>query len=404
MQCQACTQNQCVPFLSLGHQPPSDAFLKKEDLQKPEMTYPLDVFFCPSCSLVQLGYSVEPDILFRDYVYMTGTNKRLEQSFSELVGQVIERYKPSAGDLMLDIGSNDGTLLKNYLPHKMRILGVDPSSVGQEAENNGIPTVIDYFNVETAKRIVEEHGKAKIITATNVFAHVRELDSFMEGVALLADKNGVFISESGYIVDMVEKMEYDTIYHEHLRYYSVSSLAKLFERFGFEIIAVEGTTGSSGGSIRVHAARKGNFSPDIAVGKYLEKEKTAGFLELSTYQKFAERIVEIKLNLLEILYALKKDGKEIAGIGAPAKGNTLLNYCKIDPTVVSYLVEKSKLKIGLYSPGMHIPVVDESRLLDNQPDAALLLAWNYADIIIPKLKGLGYKGRFIIPNPAPRIV
>jgi hypothetical protein len=224
----------------------------------------------------------------------------------------------------------------------------------------------------------------------------------MEGITLLLSDEGVFISESAYAVDMVEQMLYDSIYHEHLRYYGLTPLAALFDRYGMEVINVEHIS-SHGGSIRVFAAKKGAYPIEESVSIMLNAEKTSGFTEIEIYQKFAKRVVETKFKLLEIIFNLKKSGQRIVGIGAPAKGNTLLNYAKLDPDMIDYLTEKSQLKIGRFSPGVHIPVVDESRLFEEQPEAALILSWNIAEELIPKLRSLGYRGKFILPNPTPMI-
>ncbi len=403
MHCQVCGGSDLTQFLSLGDQPPSDAFLKKEDLEKPEATYPLDLLFCASCSLVQLGYIVDPDLLFRDYVYTTGSNNALRANFKDLVENAVKTYKLGVGDFVVDIGSNDGTLLENYLAHGVTVLGIDPSSAAELAQKKGIPTVQDYFNVENAQKVVQKNGRARVITATNVFAHVSALDSFMQGVVALLDERGVFISESSYIVDMVEGVQYDSIYHEHLRYYSVRSLVTLFERYGMEIARIEHIQ-SHGGSLRVFAAKKGAFSISPEIEQLAKDEEKKGFYELGTYQAFAERVENIKRELITIVGEFKKKGAHIVGIGAPAKGNTLLNFCGLDTDFIDYLTEKSELKVGLFAPGTHIPVVAESRMLEEQPEAALLLSWNLADELIPKLKHLGYQGRFIIPNPTPRVV
>lgn len=402
MVCTVCGSSAPNKFLSLGHQPPSDAFVTKEQLESPEVTYPLDVLFCKTCSLVQLGYAVDPDVLFRDYVYNSGTNNSLRANFKNLVDRLAAKYNLAPGDFVVDVGSNDGTLLEHYLPYGIQVLGIDPSSATSLAIKKGIPTLIDYFNVDTAKKARREYGAARIITATNVFAHVRELDSFMRGLLELLGEDGVFISENGYVVDMVEGMQYDAIYHEHLRYYSVTSLTALFARYGMEMIDVERIP-SHGGSIRVFASKKGSRPVSGNVDALRTLEEKSGFTALPRYEEFAKNVRATKVALLDIVRNLKKGGARIFGIGAPAKGNTLLNYCKLDETHIDCLVEKSALKIGLYSPGMHIPVVDESHLFEEQPGAALLLSWNLAEELIPKIRKQGYKGTFIIPNPVPRI-
>lgn len=403
MQCAICGNEKMQRFLSLGDQPPSDAFLKPADLKRTESAYPLDLDFCPQCSLVQLGYAVDPEILFREYVYNTGTNNALKANLKELVDGISKKYALKENEFVVDVGSNDGTLLQNYRPYGAKILGIDPSSATKIAIQNGIPTEVAFFNEASAKKVVSEHGRAKIITATNVFAHVDDLDSFMRGIDALLDVSGVYVSESGYVVDMIEGMQYDSIYHEHLRYYSLTALVTLFKKYDMEVVDVERIT-SHGGSIRVHAARRGIHPISDRVSEMLTIEKKKGFTDFPVYVAFAKKVEDTKKKLLEIVAELKKNNVQIVGIGAPAKGNTLLNYCKLDSETIDYLCEKSALKIGLYSPGMHIPVVDEKRLFEDQPGAALLLSWNIAEELMPKLRSLGYKGRFIIPNPEPRLI
>lgn len=401
--CQICSSKGLETVLSLGHQPPSDAFLRPQDLTRPEVTFPLNVLFCETCGLVQLDYVVDPSLLFRDYVYSSSTNNSLRVNFEDLVGKLIKRFQITSNDLAVDIGSNDGTLLENYLSHNIRILGIDPSSVADLAIAKGIPTLKEFFNEETAKQTREKYGQAKIITATNVFAHVDQMASFMNGVDLLLGDDGIFVTESHYLLDLITKLQYDSIYHEHLRYYSLKPLMKLFERFGFEVIDVERIS-THGGSIRVYAAKKGRYPISKSVEELVKIEVESGLYQKETYHEFANKVKENKLKLLKLLLDLKSEGKRIVGIGAPAKGNTLLNYCHLDPDMIDYLVEKSTLKIGTLAPGTHIPVVEEERLFTEQPDYGLLLSWNLADELIPKLKEVGFKGKFIIPNPLPRII
>jgi len=403
MHCYACHGSSLSVFLNLGHQPPSDAFLRVEDLVKPEITFPLEVMVCRNCFLVQLGYAVDPELLFRDYVYTSGTNNSLRVNFKNLVDGLVSRFILTSDDLAVDIGSNDGTLLENYLPHGVKVLGIDPSSVTSIAIEKGLPTMVDFFNEEVAAKAREKYGAAKIITATNVFAHVNALDSFMRGIIRLLVDDGVFISESHYLLDLITQMQYDAVYHEHLRYYSLKPLKLLFENYGMEIINVERIT-THGGSIRVYAAKKRSHPVAPAVDQCIKEEEKAGLYKLETFIDYGKKVQETKLTLLQMIVELKRDGKRVVGIGAPAKGNTLLNYCRLDPDLIDYLVEKSTLKIGLFAPGTHIPVVAEEKLFTEQPEYGLLLSWNIADELIPKIRNAGFKGKFIVPNPIPRIV
>jgi len=403
MNCQICSEEKLHKFLSLGHQPIPDVFLKQEQLNAPEIYYPLDVYFCENCYLVQLGYAVDPQILFREYHYNTQTNKNLKKNFKELVSLLVKRFELTSKDLAIDIGSNDGTLLEGYIPHNVKILGIDPSSVAEMAIKKNIPTIQDFFTQKLSDDIVKKHGKAKIITATNVFAHVRELDSYVKGVKKLLTDDGVFVTESHYLLDMITNLQYDSIYHEHLRYYSLKPLIHLFEKYDLEVFDVE-RIDTHGGSIRVYACNKGQYGISKNVDEITKLEEEEGLYKKETYDKFNLKVLNNKFKLQDILRDLKKKRKRIVGIGAPAKGNTLLNYCNIDFNILDYIAETSKLKIGKFTPGMHIPVVDESKIFTDQPEYALILSWNIKYILIPKLKKAGYNGKFIIPNPVPGII
>lgn len=403
MSCFICTNKNLYRFLDFADQPPSDAFLRADALEKPEPFYPLELHFCEECALVQLGFIVPPEVLFTEYVYTTGMNNSLRASFQKFVHTLIQRFRVAADDFVIDIGSNDGTLLANYAPYGVKILGIDPSSITDVAVKRGIRTIRDFFCAEVALRVQKEFGQAKIITATNVFAHVPALDSFMAGIQSLLAKDGVFVSESGYLLDMIETLGYDAVYHEHLRYYSLKPLAALFKKYAMEIFDVERIP-SHNGSIRVYAARNGVHPKTSAVAELLLREKKKGLYERDTYINFAARVEQHKIALKRLVGGLRKSGNRIVALGAPAKGNTLLNYCGFTSRDIEYLAEKSSLKIGLFAPGSHIPVVSEERIFKDMPEYALLLSWNLKDELIPKLKGKGYRGRFIIPFPTVTIV
>lgn len=403
MPCFICANNNLFNFLDLGCHPPSNAFIHKEDLSKPEEVYPLKPHFCESCGLVQLNHIVDPRKIFIDYVYNTSTNNSLKENFRILVGLIVKRFNLKNGDFAVDIGSNDGTLLSYYLPYGVKILGVDPSSVTKLALEKNIPTIVDFFSEMLAKDIVKRHGRAKIITATNVFAHVNKLRDFMSGVSALLEDDGVFITESQYLLDTITKLHYDLIYHEHLRYYSLKPLKLLFSHFGMEIFDVE-RIASHGGSIRVYAAKRGTRPISDAVASAIQDEEKNGLYRKETFISFADKVMQNKSEVLKIVDDIKKTGARIVGIGAPAKGNTLLNHYDMNAGVIDYLVEKSDLKIGTFAPGSHIPVVAEEKLFQEQPEYALLLSWNLAEELIPKIKRKGFAGKFIIPMPKPTVL
>jgi len=402
MSCFLCNKN-LYSIIDLGDHPPSDAFLKKEELLDIEKKYPLELCWCHKCCLLQLNYVVDPKDLFCDYAYNTSTNNSLKKNFCELAKKLTQRFHIKENDLVVDIGSNDGTLLSYFVPYKARILGIDPSSATKLAIQKNIPTIVDFFSQDIAKRVVNEHGFARIIIATNVFAHVDKLNDFVLGVYDLLAEDGVFVTESGYALDLITKLQYDSIYHEHLRYYSVKSLKILFEMFNLDIIDIERIP-THGGSIRVYAAKKGKYKISDSVDECIQREKEAGLYEIDIYRDFSNKVKKNKLELKKIVAEIVAQNKHIIGIGAPAKGNTLINYCEFGTDSIDYLAEKSKLKIGLYAPGSHIPIVDEERLFREQPDYALMLSWNLADELIPKLRDNGYKGKFIIPSPVIKII
>lgn len=403
--CQVCGGDRLFNFLSLGHQPPSDSFLEKKQLNNEEVYYPLDVYFCEDCKLVQLGYVVNPEKLFYEgYSYNTRTSGELVVNFANLTEKLVNRFKLSVNDLAVDIGSNDGTLLEGFSKHGVKVLGIEPTGVAKLALEKNIPTLKKFFNKELVKEIIQQHGHARIITATNVFAHIDDINGIVEGIRELLTENGVFMSESHYLLDLIEKMEYDSIYHEHLRYYSLKPLMRLFETHGMEVFDAERIS-THGGSLRVYACRRGAHPISDNVRKIIEIEEKSGLYSKEGFIKYKDAVSKSKFELTKILNKIKEEGHRIVGVGAPAKGNTLLNYCHINSDVLDYLAEKSDLKKGLYSPGMHIEVVDEKLLFEEpQPHYALLLAWNLKDIIIPKLKEKGFRGKFIIPIPIPHII
>jgi len=403
--CQVCKSSRLHKFLSLGHHPNPDGFLTEEQLNEPEIYYPLEVYFCEDCKLVQTGYTPSPSALFAEsFIYNTGSNKELVDNFHILVENIVVRFNLSSGDFAVDIGSNDGTLLENYLPYHVKILGVDPAKAADLAIAKNIPTLKDFFNEDTAQKILNQHGRAKIITATNVFAHVRELSSLMNGIKLLLDNKGVFVQESGYVRDLIERVEYDSIYVEHLRYYSLKSLINLFDKFGMDVFDAEEIP-NHGGSIRTYSCKKGDFSISENVQRILREEERFGLHSKELFDGFGKKVERNRKELREILFDFKSQGKKIVGIGAPAKGNTLLNFCRIGNETIDALLERGSLKVGMYSPGMHIPVIEEDILFgENQPDCALLLVWNLKDIIIPKIRARGFKGKIIIPVPEPYII
>ncbi|MFC1951003.1 class I SAM-dependent methyltransferase [Chloroflexota bacterium] len=402
--CHICRSDDLRTFLSLGPTPLANSYLEKDQLNETEPYYPLDVCFCKHCGLVQLVDVIPAEILFKKYAYMTGMSETMKEHFPLMAEQVMANFKPPPGSLIVDIGSNDGTLLRGFDKYNVNTLGIEPASnIAALSNAQGIETINDFFDEKLAQKVCEQRNKASVILSTNVFAHVNDLEDFLRGVSYLLAQDGVFIIEVPYLVDMLEKLEFDTIYHEHIRYYAVRPLVTLFSRFGMEIVHIERVS-VHGGSIRVYVQKSG-IVPSPSVKQLLELEESKKLGSFQTYQKFALAVSSVKEKLLSLLGYLKEKGSRIIGYGAPAKGSTLLNYCKIGNETLDYIIDVTPFKQNRYTPGMHIPIFSESNFHATPPDYALLLAWNYAEEILRK-EDLFRKagGKFILPIPDPRVV
>lgn len=406
MTCRLCTSNQLHRFLDLGFTPPADGFLRREQLHEPETWYPLDVMICQSCGFIQLGHVVSPEVLYRrDYPYESSITRSGQLHWNEFAATVVKRLGLDSKDLVVDIGSNVGVLLGAFRDNGTRILGVDPASnIVRIAEKRGIETINEFFGVDVAHQIIADRGKASVVTGTNVFAHVDDLHQFMHAIDLLLNEHGVFIFEAPYFVNLLEHLEYDTIYHEHLSYLSVKPLVTFFRKFGMEIFNIE-ERDIHGGSFRVYVARQGQHAVNSIVDTMIRLEETKGIYRLEVLDQFATAVKENRQSLTWMLHQLKHEGKKLAAVSAPAKGMTLLNYCRLGTETLDFVTEKSTLKIGRFTPGMHIPVYSDAALLEQMPDYCLLLAWNFAEEIMANLSAYRERGgKFIIPIPEPRIV
>ncbi len=403
--CRICGSAKIYPFLDLGSMPIPNGFLSKDELKNKEYSYPLGASVCENCWLVQLTHVVPPEIMFKNYLYIPSTSKTMLEHFKALANEVIEKYALTKKDLVIDIGSNDGTLLGYFKEQEVKVLGIDPASnLAQVARMRGIDTIDDFFTAKLAQKVVLEKGRAKIITATNVVAHIHNLHELIEGVEKLLTKDGIFIMEFPYLVDLISKNEFDTIYHEHLSYFSVLPLVELFKLHKMEIVDLKRTP-VHGGSIIVYVAKKGSkYKQSNIVKEYIGQEKLKKLDKRSTYDDFSRRVAVIKRDLNNYLKDLKKQGKIIVGYGASAKGNVLLNYCGINMKLLDCIVDSIPYKQGRYTPGTHIPIHPELWLEKNKPDYALLLSWNFADEILNKqIKYREQGGQFIITIPYLRI-
>ena len=400
--CQVCDSSRLDPVIFIGYLPPVNTMPAIGTRPAEQPAYPAQVLHCRDCSLVQLGLIVDPAILFPpEYPYTSGTTKILRDNFAELSREVAALYPLGPSDLVVDIGSNDGTLLSNFTA-RGPVFGIEPTQAGELANLNGIPTLISFMNRHAAHTAIEEKSKARMVTATNVFAHIEDIHEIVECVLELLTDDGIFVTESHYLLALIETLQYDTIYHEHLRHYSLTSLKHLLEMHGLEVIHARRIP-THGGSIRVYAARAGKYPVGATVGKILTTEATE--LSPEKLRSFRSRVVETKLDLYALLRAIKAGGQRIYGIGAPSRASTLINYVGLDDGILDCVLEiKGSYKIGKYIPGTLIPVQEESRLFEEQPEYALLLSWHIGDELMPKLSARGFRGKFIVPLPDPHVV
>jgi hypothetical protein len=399
--CQISGSNDLKSIMFLGYLPPPTEMKKINSKIEEETFYPADLVYSPTSRLVQLNTIVNKEILFsKDYAYTSSTTKILRENFQELYNDCNKIIKISTSDLVIDIGSNDGNLLGNFKNHH-RVLGITPEKIGKIAIRKGIPTLIRYFDETTAKLVLKKHGRAKIITATNVFAHIENVSKLMKNILKILQRDGVFISESHYLVSLIKTNQYDTIYHEHLRYYSLSSLKYLFDKYGLKIIHAK-KINTHGGSIRVYATKSKKFKINKNVKKILDLEKR--YLNWKTFNNFRKNVFKSKINLYSILKRIKNKNKKICGIGAPARASTLINYIGLDENIIDYVLEiEGSKKIGNYIPGTKIPILSEKKLFVDQPNYAILFSWHIASELKIKLRKRGFKGKFIIPLPTPYI-
>lgn len=400
--CQISGSKDLKSIVFLGYHPPVNDYAEIGSLPEEKPSYPCELLYCEESQLVQLGLIVNAEILFpKEYPYTSSTTKILRENFKELYLEANQLLDLNKDDLIIDIGSNDGNLLSNFKENH-RVLGVTPEEIGNLAIDKGIPTIIDYFNEEVVEKILVEYGKAKVITATNVFAHIDEPNKITNLISKLLTDDGVFISESHYLASLVETLQYDTIYHEHLRYYSLSSLNYLLEQNNLKSFYAKKIP-THGGSIRVYSSKKSDRPIDESIDKVLRDEKE--LISFERLMKFKEDILNSKIKLMSLINKIKSSGSKIYGISSPSRASTLVNYVGLDSSIIECIVEvEGSYKIGKYMPGTRIPVLEETILYEKQPEYALLFSWHIADELIPKIKKNGYKGKFIIPLPEPRIV
>jgi SAM-dependent methyltransferase len=400
--CQVCGHAPLTHVLSLGYMPPVNQMVAIGEVPRQQPWFPTNLLHCAECDLVQLGLAVDPAIIFPpEYPYTSGTTKLLRDNFAELYAEASALLKLAPQDLVIDIGSNDGTLLSSFKAGGHRVLGIEPTEVGKIASGRGIPTLGRYFTEAVAAEVKREHGAARVVTAANCFAHIEDVHAIVEGILDLLGPDGVFVSESHYLIGLLERLQYDTIYHEHLRYYSLASLANLLAMHGLEVFHARPIP-THGGSIRVYAARRGVRPVTDGVAKMLAAEPRGEAMR-ARLARFRDDVMLSKLRLLAMIRDLKETGARICGISAPSRASTLVNYLGLDEAIIDYVCEiAGSLKIGKCMPGTSIPVVEESRLFAEQPDCAVIFSWHIADELAPKLRAKGYRGKLVTPLPVPR--
>jgi SAM-dependent methyltransferase len=404
--CRLCISTDLAKVLSIPATPPANAFVDADQLNQNQQSFPLDLWYCAACGHLQLLDVVDPSVLFENYVYVSGTSPAFVKHFREYAEHIVQARGLRPGALVVDIGSNDGTLLSQFKDLDMRVLGIDPArDIAAAATASGIETLNRFFDSELADEIRQTHGEAQCITANNVFAHIDDLTEIVKGIRHLLTEDGVFAFEVSYRLDVLEDTLFDTIYHEHLDYHAVKPLQAFFARNGMTLIDVERVP-THGGSLRGFAQRAdGSGAVSESVASQIAVEETAGLYEISRYQEFSSQIDQLGADLRKLLDGLKAEGNTVAGFGAPAKATTLMYRFGLDQSDIAYIVDDSPLKQGLYSPGLHIPVVSKEHLEQHPVDYLLILAWNFAEPIIKNNhQVLDNGGHFIVPVPDLKII
>jgi 2-polyprenyl-3-methyl-5-hydroxy-6-metoxy-1,4-benzoquinol methylase len=404
--CRFCDSGLNEPFLNLGTSPLANSYLRASQLNQPEPFYPLRVYVCPCCFLVQLEQFETPEHIFSDYAYFSSYSDSWLQHARNYVEMAAQRFSLDESSQVVEIASNDGYLLQYFARRGVGILGIEPAAnVAKAAIEKGIPTLIKFFGEGTARDLVAGGRSADLVVGNNVLAHVPGLNDFVEGLRILLKPQGVVTLEFPHLMRLIEENQFDTIYHEHFSYFSLTVAERVFSAHGLKLFDVDELP-THGGSLRVYLCHAGDSSRQISrrVAVLKDKEDAGGLNALARYSSFGEQVRETKRKLLEFLIRIKRQGKSVVGYGAPAKGNTLLNYCGIRSDFIDYTVDRSPEKQGCFLPGTQIPICHPSRIMETKPDYLLILPWNLKDEIMEQMSGIrAWGGRFVVPIPETRV-
>ena len=404
--CQISGSDNLFEAIDLGHQAPCDALLTEAQLREPETQYPLRLNICPDSGLAQLDYVVEGEKIYpKDYPYRSGISKPLRDYQRVFADAIVKQFAVAPGSLCVDIGSNDGTLLTGFRRNGMKVLGVEPTNMAllSQSENN-IDAVQSFFTERVAKGIVVSHGHAKIATMTNVFAHMAQLGEVMRGLSTLLHPDGVFITESQYLLDVLEGNQFDGIYHEHIRTYSLKSIVTLCAYYNMEVFDVQRAS-RYGGNIRCYVARAGLRPISDRIAALLREEEEKGLFKPHIWEQWRRRVQRNREQLMTLAYAAQRDGQRFVADSCPGRGAVLVNYYGLDKTLLPYIAQLPESeKVGKYLPGTHIPIVPNDIILKEQPDFVVILAWHYAEFIIKQWRLKGVRSKFILPVPDLRII